>query len=188
MRASLVLLAFQTVLLFEFVGDKTFYVVSSLATRYGPLSVLAGVAPAAGLKMAAAVAFAGLLSHLPHHLTSALAAVTFLGAAVALWREPAVGQQDVEAARAPGIAAGFLAVFSAEWGDPGQLAAAALAVSSGNRGSVWLGATSAMVAKAIVAVTLGVSVRRFIPRNVARYAAVALCVAMGILSALQIEL
>lgn len=52
---------------------------------------------------------------------------------------------------------------------------------------IWTGATLAMFTKACLAVTLGIGLRRWVPRDVVRVVSVLVCLAMGLLAALRIE-
>jgi putative Ca2+/H+ antiporter (TMEM165/GDT1 family) len=77
-----------------------------------------------------------------------------------------------------------------EWGDVGQITAAALTAKYHRPLVVWLGAVGAMVTKGALAAFLGGGIRRWIRDRIApqvvRYAAVALLLVLGTLSVLEI--
>jgi putative Ca2+/H+ antiporter (TMEM165/GDT1 family) len=82
--------------------------------------------------------------------------------------------------RFPGaVLTAWAALFLTEWGDPGQLAAAAVAVRSGRPGAVWLGGTLALVTKGLAAITMGAALSRRVPEPLLRRAAVASCAVLG---------
>ena len=184
--SPLLLSAFASVFVAEIAGDKTFYSVGAVATRYPWRSVLAGLAPAFAVKMLAAVLLGDLLGRLPSRPVAVVTAATFFVAALLLWRE---GEEAPRVARATrrddGAWAAFSTIAFTEWGDPGQLTAAALAASSGAPLVVWIGAVGAMLAKAALALTVGVGLRRYVSARVLRLAACAVCVTMGAASAVQ---
>jgi putative Ca2+/H+ antiporter (TMEM165/GDT1 family) len=86
-----------------------------------------------------------------------------------------------------GAGAAFGAVFFTEWGDPGQIAAASLAARYQDTWLVWSAATLAMLTKGLLAVTLGVGLRRFLPRHVLRVGAASLCVVLSLIAAIWPE-
>ena len=68
-----------------------------------------------------------------------------------------------------------------------QIAAATLAAHYHAPIIVWLGATLALMTKGVLALTLGASLCRRLPQNILRYGALSLCLMMGILSLLKID-
>ena len=178
--------AYATVLAAELLGDRSLFAVGALAARYGSARVLAGVVPAFLGKALAAVLLGRLLAGLPPWVVASASATTFVVAAVVLWREhdQAPAADVVGAAGWPAVLAAFSSVFFTEWADPGQLAAAAMALESHAPLGVWLGATLALSTKGVLAVTLGRQVGRRVPRRVLRRAAVVLCLGMGVLALL----
>ena len=87
-------------------------------------------------------------------------------------------------------AVSFAAIFLSEWGDVGQITAAALTAKYHRPFVVWLGAVGAMVTKGTLAAFLGSGIRRWLQARVAtevvRYAAVSLLLVLGVLSVLEI--
>ncbi len=198
------LTAYGAVFLAEIVGDKLLYTSGVLATRFRWGSVIAGMTLAFMAKMAVAVAVGATIGKLlPPWLVAVLTAVSFIGVAIAMWRQPDVRtpkEKDTRILRGAAIA--FSTIFLSEWGDKGMTTAgvwAAASVSAApSRGLthgmaalvVWIAAVAAMVTKGGLAVTLGTSIRTWIaahisPRRVRHLAVLALIV-LGILSVLEV--
>jgi len=189
MELSLFLATFGTVFLAELIGDKALYTISTLATRYRALPLFCGFTVAFMAKMLAAVLLGRVISTLPTPLIAGVAAATFFLMAIVLWlKEP--HSEPIAPAPSSGWSSamliGFGAIFFTEWGDVGQIAAATLVASYQAPFIVWLGATLAMVTKGVLAMTLGVSLRKRVPRKILRLGAVCLCLLMGVLSVLKI--
>ncbi len=185
MILSVLFASYAIVLGAEIVGDKTFYTLGTLATRYGLRPIFWGSTLAFMLKMLAAVALGNALAKLPSILVAALSAGTFFAIALVIWfKEPELDPLPVSAARsAVRVAvATFAGIFFSEWGDVGQLAAATLAARYRLPSVVWTGAVLAMMTKGILAITIGANLRSRFPREVFRYATFGLCLVMGILA------
>jgi putative Ca2+/H+ antiporter (TMEM165/GDT1 family) len=181
---------YGTVLVAEISGDKLMYTTGVLSTRYRATPVLSGMAAAFMLKMAVAVTAGKAISHLPPLLVATLTSASFIGVAVALWlkpSEPSVERGDVASSRAAFVS--FAAIFFSEWGDVGQITAAAMAARFGAPIWVWLGAVGAMVTKGALVASLGVGVRLWIaaniPPRVFRYAGVTLLLLLGVISVVE---
>src|SRR4051812_48620951 len=82
---ALLLTAYVTVLIAELIGDKLFYTLGALATRFRPAPVMAGAAAAFGVKMLIAVLFGRLIGALPPAVVTAISAVTFFATGIGLW-------------------------------------------------------------------------------------------------------
>jgi putative Ca2+/H+ antiporter (TMEM165/GDT1 family) len=87
-----------------------------------------------------------------------------------------------------GLLTGFAAIFFSESGDAGQISAAMLASQHQAPLVIWFGATLALVTKGILAVTVGVEVRRHLPRRVLHFGALTLCLTMSVLAALRLQI
>jgi putative Ca2+/H+ antiporter (TMEM165/GDT1 family) len=176
--------AYIAVLLTEMVGDRSLYTIGSLATRFGASKVMCGIGCAFGLKMLVAVAVGEALGLLPAGVVRVLAVASLLGAAAAIWRETHEKEGEHPAASRRGSAhpvlISFTAVFFIEWADPGQLAAAMLSVRYHAPGEVWIAATAALLTKGALAITVGLTLRRWVPKTVLRNATLVtlLCLAM----------
>ena len=196
--------AYLAVFIAEIVGDKLLYTSGVLATRYRWSAVVLGMSLAFMGKMAVAVALGAEIAHLlkPWEV-AALAGVSFIGVAIAMWRKPDVRtpkEKDTRILRGAAIA--FATIFFSEWGDKGMTTAgvwaAAYVSSAASRGMsrtsvaliVWVAAFLAMVTKGGLAVTLGASVRSWIANHIqpryVRYGAVAALILLGTLSVLEV--
>jgi putative Ca2+/H+ antiporter (TMEM165/GDT1 family) len=182
--AAIAATVFAAVLLAEVVGDRSLYAIASLTARFGVRSVLIGVAPAYALKSLAAVLAANAVSHLPTAAVAAVSCVTWLVAAWAVWRrEDGQARLDARArlSRPPLVA--FASIAFTEWGDPGQLATALLAVRFHAPLLVWSSAAAALLTKSVVAAAVGLTARRYLELRWLRLAAAAFCVVSAAVSA-----
>jgi putative Ca2+/H+ antiporter (TMEM165/GDT1 family) len=148
------------------------------------------------------VAVGTAISQLPRWLVATVTAASFVGVAVTLWKKPDVRQPKAKDSRVlQGAMIAFAAIFFSEWGDVGQITAAAMSVKyvwSAQTASaavwptalvVWLGAVAAMVTKGVLAAFLGAGVRRSIAEKVSprmvRYAGTAALLVLGVLAVLE---
>ena len=193
------LATYAAVFLAEIAGDKLLYTTGVLSSRYRPLPILVGVTIAFTVKMAVAVAAGEWVSHLPPAAVATVTAVSFLGVAITVWRKPTIQRAKKKEDHTAGKAAlvSFAAIFFSEWGDVGQITAAAMAAkwmtASGATGAtpyvVWLGAVLAMVTKGALAASIGAGARHWIEKTfspkVIRYGGVGLLVLLGVMSVLE---
>lgn len=183
------LATYSAVFIAEIVGDKLLYTTGVLAARYRTIPIMFGMAVAFMLKMAVAVAVGEAISKLPSWLVAAVTAFSFIGVAIAVWRkdERRATQREVSAPRAAMVS--FAAIFFSEWGDVGQVTAAAMAAKFHVPVVVWLGAVGAMVTKGILAASIGAGVRGWIqehvPPKIIRYCGVTALIVLGILSVVE---
>ena len=190
MIVSVLFATYAIVLGAEIVGDKTFYTLGTLATRYRLWPIFWGSTLAFMLKMLVAVALGSAIAKLPSILVAALSAGTFFAVALVMWfKKPELDLLPVRAARSSVKIAvsAFAGILFSEWGDVGQLAAATLAARYRLPSVVWAGAVLAMMTKGILTITLGANLRNRAPREVLRYATFGLCLAMGVLAVLRID-
>lgn len=179
------LAAYWTILVAELIGDKSIYTVACLTLRFRAKWVFAGIAAAVAGKMLAAVLLGKVLLKMPAHWTTGVSAIAFFTAAVFLWLRKAepVARQDAEAGtwfRAAAVS--FSSLFFTEWGDPGQIAAAAFTVQSHLPVAAWLGGTLALMTKGALAMSLGVKLRSRLPERGLRRLATASCCVLGLLA------
>lgn len=167
-------------------GDKSQLLVLTLATRYSAWSVLAGLATVAAVLMGVSVAVgAGLSNALPTDIIEVVAGAAFI--VFGLWtlrpeRDEVDGGNPEEGPPVDGrsgFLAAVLSIGAAELGDKTMLAAVGLAASSGALG-VWAGATIGMVASSGLAILVGTTLGKRIPRDTLRYVSAALFIAFGI--------
>lgn len=173
----------------EIVGDKLLYTTGVLAARYKTVPIMIGMACAFMLKMAVAVAVGEAISKLPPLLVACLTGASFIGVAIAVWRkdERRATRKEVSAPKAAMVS--FAAIFFSEWGDVGQITAAAMSAKYHVPLVVWGGAVGAMVTKGILAASIGAGVRGWIqehvPPRIIRYAGVSALLLLGILSIVE---
>ena len=178
------LLSFWTVFLAELVGDKSIYSIASLSIRYSAAVVFSGITLAFAGKMLVAVLLVRLLVRL-HFWTDMISAVAFFISALFLWlKEPEPGKppDNQKGAWGKGMAVCFVALFLTEWGDPSQVAVAALSLKSQSLLAPWLGGTLAMATKGGMAITVGLKLRQRFSQQVLRTVATASFVVLGILA------
>ena len=181
----LLLVAYWTVFIAELVGDKSIYTVSSLILRFRPPAVLVAVAFAFALKMLAAVLLGRLVVQLNSRWTDLVSACAFFISAMLIWFEEHETRAAGSAAKVSWWRAAmvsFGSLFFTEWGDPGQISAAALALKSHAVFAVWLGGTLAMMTKGALAMVLGVKLRDRLPQRALRVLASASSCVLGVLA------
>ena len=196
---ALFLATYAAVFLAEIAGDKLLYTTGVLSSRYRPLPIMVGVTIAFMAKMAVAVAVGEQISHLPPLLVAGVTGASFIGVAYAVWRKPMVARVHKKEDHTAGKAAmvSFAAIFFSEWGDVGQVTAAAMATRSHSPPGatipwpliVWFGAVLAMVTKGALAASIGAGARKWIERTfspkVIRYGGVGLLALLGVLSVME---
>lgn len=178
---GVLLLTYWTVLVAEFVGDKSIYTVASLTLRLAWWQVLAGISGAFALKMLAAVLLGSSLAHISVRWLALLSAATFFATAAFFLFRPSKEPQPLRK-HWPGAMVSFSAIFFSEWADPGQIAAAILTAQYKLPLAVWLGGMMALVTKATVAMTLGIKLRHYLPDPLLRRLAAVSCLVLGFMS------
>jgi putative Ca2+/H+ antiporter (TMEM165/GDT1 family) len=182
---SIALVAFGTVFLAELVGDRSLYALTSLALRYRLRVLYGAFAAASAGKMALAVLLGSTLVRFQSRWTDIISAVAFFISAILIWigdRDEASKLQSEGKRSSRGALAWFGIPFPTEWADPGQIAAAALALKSHLLWAVWLGATAAMLVKGGIALTLGLQLRDRLPQRALQWMASSSCCVLGILA------
>lgn len=162
--------------------DKTLYAILLLATRRRALPVLAGACAAFLVHGFIALGLGILAGRLPARAVGLASAAIFLGFGLALL----LRRGGEEAARPPAppsraLVEAFALVFAAEWGDATQIGTAALVARMPQR--PWLvfwGATLALWSGAVLAVALGRTAGRRLPRPLLRKAAGAVFCVFGL--------
>jgi len=169
----------------ELLGDKALYTIGSLVMRFRAGPVLCGAVAALMGKALGAVVMGRALAALPAAIVAGVSAAALLGTAAVVWYRPPRGVLLVGTAPSGwtrAIPASFVAVFFSEWADAGQVTTAALVARYQAPFWIWLGATLALTAKAVLAVTIGVALRQHAQQRFLRCLACALCLTLGILS------
>ena len=180
-----VLLAYWTVLVAELVGDRSIYTVSALSIRFRPVIVLGTMAVAFAGKMLAVVLLGKVIMRFDSRWTDIVSACAFLISALLIWFDEPKEVQSHEAAQIPwlrAVATCFGSLFFTEWGDTGQIAAAALTVKTGALFGVWLGGTLAMTTKGVLALVVGRKLSERIPQRMIRTVACVSCGVLGIIA------
>ena len=184
--------AFGVVFVAE-LGDKSQLLAMTLAARYRPLPVLAGIAVATLVLQGLAVAVGTLIGdRLPTRPIQFVAGLAFLGFAIwTIWdddEEPeghpphgaaeetddhrvATGDSPTDrGANRSGLLTAGTAFFVSEFGDKTMLATVTLATQGGVLGT-WLGASAGMVLADALAVAVGAVAGARLPRRVVRIVA-----------------
>lgn len=182
---SIMLLAFWTVFLAELVGDKSLYALTSLALRYRLRVLYGAFAAASAGKMAIAVLLGSTLMRFQSRWTDVISAVAFFVSAILIWmkdRDEGSKPESQHKESPRGALAWCGIFFLSELADPGQIAAAALALKSHVLWGTWVGATAAMLVKGGIALTLGLQLRDRLPQRALQLMASASCCVLGILA------
>jgi putative Ca2+/H+ antiporter (TMEM165/GDT1 family) len=177
--------------------DKTFVATLVLATRFRPMLVLVGSAIGLIVQAGIAVAVGGVVATLPATPVHAVSAAIFALGALLMVRsteDPEAEEREVdrELADAPAapsaarvIVTSFVVLFLAEWGDLTQLLTASLSAKYDDPLSVFVGSALGLVAVAVVAVSGGKALLRFLPLQwIRRLAAIAFA-AVAVFTALE---
>jgi putative Ca2+/H+ antiporter (TMEM165/GDT1 family) len=186
----LLLATYGTVFFAELLGDKTIYTISTLTTRFRPSQVFCGISAAFMCKMLAAVLVGRAIAELPPMLVAGISAATFFTTAFVVWRKKpkgATARQEQSRPWSRVILICFAAVFFSEWCDVGQITAATLVARYQAPVIVWLGATLALNTKGVLAMTLGLGLRKHVPHKGLRYGLLAICLTMGVITLLRID-
>jgi putative Ca2+/H+ antiporter (TMEM165/GDT1 family) len=189
--------AFGVVFVAE-LGDKSQLLAMTLAARYRPWAVLAGIAAAALVLQGLAVLVGSFVGdRLPTRPIQVVAGLAFL--AFAVWTlldrddddadgadadgddsgEPGGAEHDAAPERRSGLLTAGTAFFVSEFGDKTMLATVTLATQQGALGT-WLGASAGMVAADALAVVVGAVAGARLPRRVVRWVAAATFALFGV--------
>jgi putative Ca2+/H+ antiporter (TMEM165/GDT1 family) len=172
--------------------DKTFIAALVLSTRYKPLAVWVGVGLAFLVQTIVAVTAGALATLLPDELIKSIAVAIFLIGAIVLFRTaPGADAEEREqeeeyAAKATeartglkAVAASFLVLFAAEWGDLSQLLTISLVARYHDHVNVFLGAWGALLTVSGLAVIAGRVLLRYMRLSVLHYIGAAVCLILA---------
>jgi len=181
------LLATWAVLIAELVGDRSMYVLASLSLRFRWAVVFAAFTIANATKMAIAVMLAHAITQFQSRWTYLISAIAFFISAILIWKDESheIDKVSKRTAWAKGLFVSFGAFFLTEWGDPGQVAAAAIVLKFHMSVATWLGATLGLMLKGVAAIVLGLQVRHRLPLRALRILSSASCCFLGILATAQ---
>ena len=178
-------MAFWAVLIAEMVGDKSLYALASLGLRFRWIVVLLAFTVANAIKMLVAILLGSVTLRIHSHWTYLVSAVAFFVSAIMIWEDEPTETEvaQLRQGRWPrALLLCFSAFFFAEWGDPGQIAAAALVLKSAMPSAIWFGAMLALTLKGAVALTVGLQIRNRLPLQALRFVASGSCCVLGILA------
>jgi putative Ca2+/H+ antiporter (TMEM165/GDT1 family) len=191
-------ITFGTIFLVE-LPDKTFIAALVLSTRYRPLAVWIGVGLAFGVQTVVAVTAGALATLLPDALLKSVAIVIFAVGAFLLYRtapgaEAEEKEQEEEfAAKATenrsfwrAVAASFLVLFAAEWGDLSQLLTISLVARFHDHVSVFVGAWSALQVVSGLAVIAGRVLLRYMKLSLLHYIGAGVCLVLALVTFVEL--
>ena len=186
--AEVVLLAFWAVLVVELVGDRSMYALASLSLRFRWPVVFAAFTIANASKLAVAVLLAHGITRFESHWTYLVSAVAFFISAILIWVDESHEMEhagEKHATRSKAALVCFCSFFLTEWGDPGQIAAAALVLRFHLTLAAWVGATLALMLKGGFAIILGLHIRDHLPIRTLRILSSVSCCILGMVAAAQ---
>jgi Ca2+/H+ antiporter, TMEM165/GDT1 family len=191
MHLAVIAITFAAIFVVE-LPDKTFIAALVLSTRYPGWTVWLGVGLAFFVQTLIAVTVGQVVSYLPTALVHAVAALIFLAGAVLLLREApradleeAQTEEEFAAKAALGkrgwsaVAASFVVLFAAEWGDLSQLLTISLVGRYHAPVAVFIGAWAALLAVSGLAVVAGRLLIRRIRLSVIHYVGAAVCLVLA---------
>jgi len=161
---------------------------SSLALRFHWVMVFLAFALASTIKMLVAGMLGSVVVRSHSHWTYLISAAAFFVSAIMIWVDepPDATQEMARTGRwFTGAFVCFTSFFLAEWGDPGQIATAALVLQSHLVLATCLGAVLALMVKASAALMIGLQIRKRIPLETLRVLSSASCCLLGILAISQ---
>jgi putative Ca2+/H+ antiporter (TMEM165/GDT1 family) len=165
-------------------GDKSQLMAMSLAGRYRPWPILAGITVATAAVHAVSVLIGAVAGQsLPTNWITLIAGIAFVGFAAWTLRGDELNERDeaaVSRARRSAFVTAMIVFFVAELGDKTMLATITLATKEGLFGT-WLGSTLGMVAADALAIGVGALLGRNLPERVVRIGASLLFLIFGVL-------
>lgn len=178
------LVAFGVVFVAE-LGDKSQLMVLTLATRFPAWRVLGAITVATALIHLISVLVGGAVAAvLPTEAITVAAGLAFIGFGIWTLRGDDDDDDDSDGPATAGgrspIVAAAIAFFLAELGDKTMLASMTLAARNGIVGT-WIGATGGMVAADAIAVVIGATLGKRLPKRVIRLLAAGLFLLFGVL-------
>ncbi len=198
MSLAVIAIVFGAIFVVE-LPDKTFIAALVLSTRYRPLAVWVGVGLAFLVQTLIAVLAGHAATLLPDVLIKSVALVIFLVGAVLLYRsapgaeEEEKQQEEEYAARAvdsrtglKAVAASFVVLFAAEWGDLSQLLTISMVARYGHPGSVFVGAWAALLTVSGIAVLAGRLLLSRVRLSLIHYVGAGVCLLLAAVTAVEL--
>jgi putative Ca2+/H+ antiporter (TMEM165/GDT1 family) len=176
--------AFSLIFLAE-MGDKSQLIAMTLAHRYRPVPVVAGVFTAfAMLNLLAVWVGQVLFRWVPQGPVLLAAAALFLVFAYRSWRDGAQAEAAPDAAPSHGgvVLTSFSLIFLSEFGDKTQIATIALAAGTGQPWSVFAGSTLALWSVSLIGILVGCTLFARLPRLWVHRTAAVLFALFGVLA------
>jgi putative Ca2+/H+ antiporter (TMEM165/GDT1 family) len=187
---TVIAVAFTTIFVVE-LPDKTFVAALVLSTRYRPILVWLGIGTAFLVQSAVAVTAGSLVTLLPETVVKVVAAAVFLIGAIVLIRtapkaDTGEHQQEEEYAERASVAksgfaavaASFVVIFAAEWGDLSQLLTISLVARYHEPLSVLLGAWTALLTVSGLAILSGRFLLQHLRLATVHYVGAAVCLVL----------
>ena len=174
--------------------DKSMFASLVLGTRFNPRWVFLGVASAFVIHVVIAVLAGSLLTLLPGHVLEFVVAVLFLLGALYLWWSSRGGDEEADevgeastgqATKLTAYATSFVVIFIGEWGDITQILTANLAAKYDSPVLVGIGAVIGLWAAAVIAITAGQTLLRYISITMLQRIGALILLAFGIYSLVQ---
>jgi Ca2+/H+ antiporter, TMEM165/GDT1 family len=178
--------AYGTIFVSELIGDKNIYTISSLATRFGPFQVFCGFTAAFAIKTLVAILLGSMIAELPTSVVATTSTITFFLTALVIWFKRSnnlAKEREYKSHWPKAILVPFAAILFSEWGDIGQIMAATLTARYQAPVVIFLAGTLALATKGVLALAVGLSLRRRVPISILRPVSASLCVILGVISA-----
>jgi Ca2+/H+ antiporter, TMEM165/GDT1 family len=192
MDLAVIAITFGAIFVVE-LPDKTFIAALVLSTRYKPLAVWTGVGLAFMVQTLVAVSVGAIVTELvPERVIRLVTLTIFLVGAVVLFRTApsadaeekeqeeeytAVAAQERTGLRA--VAASFVVLFAAEWGDLSQILTINFVAHFDDHVDVFLGAWGALLTVSGLAVLMGRVLLRYMKLSLLHYIGAAVCLVLA---------
>lgn len=179
--------AFSLIFLAE-MGDKSQLIAMTLAHRYRPAPVIAGVFAAfAVLNLLAVWVGQVLFRWVPQGPVLLAAAALFLALAYRSWREGDETEETGDSVPTRGgvFLTSFSLIFLGEFGDKTQIATIALAAGTGQPWSVFAGSTLALWSVSLMGILVGCTLFARLPRIWVHRSAAVLFALFGVLALVE---
>jgi Ca2+/H+ antiporter, TMEM165/GDT1 family len=192
MDLAVIAITFGAIFVVE-LPDKTFIAALVLSTRYKPLAVWIGVGLAFMVQTLVAVSLGAIVTELvPERVIRLVTLTIFLVGAVVLFHTApsadaeekeqeeeytAVAAQERTGLRA--VAASFVVLFAAEWGDLSQILTINFVAHFDDHVDVFLGAWGALLTVSGLAVLMGRVLLRYMKLSLLHYIGAAVCLVLA---------
>ena len=198
MDLAVIAITFGAIFVVE-LPDKTFIAALVLATRYKPLLVWIGVGAAFFVQTLIAVLAGRVATLLPADAVKGVATLIFLIGAFVLFRQAPKADEEEKVAEQEyadrateartglkAVAASFLVLFAAEWGDLSQLLTISLIAHYGHPASVFVGAWAALLVVSGLAIVVGRVLLARVRLSVVHYVGAAVCLVLAVLTGIEL--